>query len=162
MLPFHFPNTGSTPYYSSCPAPKNSTALQICMYPCIILRAEQRQRFFKSLWVVLLAGLYLAFHFGCWVWGLHHTSLTHALLLVSTTPVVLAIAALVMRQPISTGTGCHLDVQGVPLSVLLDTITTLMYLHAHMGLLSLADSCLSKTVQLPFLCLQDLPPHHYA
>lgn len=49
------------------------------------------------------SGLCLALHFSCWIWGLKHTSLIHAYLFVSVTPLVIAVGTLVLRKPISTG-----------------------------------------------------------
>lgn len=49
------------------------------------------------------SGACLAVHFGAWVWSLQRTSLTHSLLLVSTTPVIMAAGALALRHPISKG-----------------------------------------------------------
>ncbi|KAG2435052.1 hypothetical protein HYH02_012049 [Chlamydomonas schloesseri] len=49
------------------------------------------------------SGACLAVHFGAWVWGLQHTSLTHSLLMVSATPLLLAALALVLGSPISRG-----------------------------------------------------------
>lgn len=45
----------------------------------------------------------MALHFACWVWALQHTSLAHCLFILTSAPLVFAIAALVMRQPISRG-----------------------------------------------------------
>ncbi len=50
-----------------------------------------------------VAGTGLAFHFGLWVTAVQTTSLPHALLFVSATPVVLAAAALARRVPLSRG-----------------------------------------------------------
>jgi hypothetical protein len=46
----------------------------------------------------------LGLHFGFWVWGILHTSLTHALLFVCITPVLIAAGMWALRKPISTGT----------------------------------------------------------
>ena len=50
-----------------------------------------------------VSGVCLAFHFGLWVSATQQTSLPHALLLVSATPVALAVWALVQRVPLSRG-----------------------------------------------------------
>ncbi len=63
------------------------------------------QKRVRSSWLLILgSGVSLAFHFGCWVWGVEHTSLTHALLFVSITPVLIAAGMWALRKPISTGT----------------------------------------------------------
>jgi drug/metabolite transporter (DMT)-like permease len=49
------------------------------------------------------SGTALALHFGLWVSSVQSTSLPHALLFVSATPVVLAGAALARRVPLSRG-----------------------------------------------------------
>jgi len=67
------------------------------------MSADRRQDTLASVWVLLLSGACLSVHFGCWVWGLQHTSLPHSLLLVSATPIVLSVGALVLRKPISNG-----------------------------------------------------------
>ena len=38
-----------------------------------------------------------------WVYAIQSTSLAHAMLFISVTPVLLAVGALVLRQPISAG-----------------------------------------------------------
>lgn len=53
--------------------------------------------------LMLASGGSLAFHFALWVWGILHTSLTHALLFVSITPVLIAASMWLLRQPISAG-----------------------------------------------------------
>lgn len=55
--------------------------------------------------LVLLSGsgACLALHFGCWVWSLENTSLTHSLVLVSSTPVIMAGGSYLLNQPISRG-----------------------------------------------------------
>ena len=50
-----------------------------------------------------LSGSALAVHFGCWVWSVEHTSLTHSLLFVSATPLLLALGTWLLRKPISAG-----------------------------------------------------------
>jgi drug/metabolite transporter (DMT)-like permease len=49
------------------------------------------------------SGTALAIHFACWVASVQRTSLTHSLLFVSATPVLLALLTLIRRQPISVG-----------------------------------------------------------
>ncbi len=52
---------------------------------------------------MLLSGMSLAFHFALWVWGIDHTSLTHALLYVSITPILIAAGMWAMSKPLSQG-----------------------------------------------------------
>ncbi|BDA43501.1 hypothetical protein COCOBI_04-5130 [Coccomyxa sp. Obi] len=49
--------------------------------------------------LMLASGLSLAFHFALWVWGIDHTSLTHALLYVSITPILITMGMWVMNKP---------------------------------------------------------------
>ncbi|BDA43498.1 hypothetical protein COCOBI_04-5100 [Coccomyxa sp. Obi] len=53
--------------------------------------------------LMLASGLSLAFHFALWVWGIDHTSLTHALLYVSITPILITTGMWVMNKPLSRG-----------------------------------------------------------
>ena len=63
---------------------------------------EERAKALRSWRMLLGSGACLAVHFGAWVWGLQHTSLTHSLLFVSATPILLAGWAWLSRQPISS------------------------------------------------------------
>jgi drug/metabolite transporter (DMT)-like permease len=56
---------------------------------------------------LLLSGTSLAFHFALWVMGIENTSLTHALLYVSITPILIAAGMWLMRMPLSIGTPVH-------------------------------------------------------
>eukprot|EP00878_Enallax_costatus_P014394 GHUV01015054.1.p1 GENE.GHUV01015054.1~~GHUV01015054.1.p1 ORF type:complete len:402 (+),score=87.18 GHUV01015054.1:361-1566(+) len=67
------------------------------------MSAEHKARFFQDYKWTLFSGSCLAVHFGTWVWSLENTSLAHSLLLVSTTPIILVVFALVMRHAISWG-----------------------------------------------------------
>eukprot|EP00887_Chlorella_sp_A99_P004332 scaffold15.g4332.t1 len=53
--------------------------------------------------LLALSGSALAVHFGSWVWSMEHTSLTHSLLFVSATPLLLALGTWLLRMPISRG-----------------------------------------------------------
>lgn len=57
----------------------------------------------STLALIAGSGTSLAVHFGCWVASVELTSLTHSLLFVSATPVLLAIVTWLRRQPISSG-----------------------------------------------------------
>lgn len=50
-----------------------------------------------------VSGSCLAGHFGSWVYSVQHTSLSHSLLFVSATPLILAGGAWLLRKPISRG-----------------------------------------------------------
>ena len=50
--------------------------------------------------VMVLAGVFLAVHFVAWSWSISHTSLTHSLLLVWTTPLIM-VAAMALRHAAS-------------------------------------------------------------
>mmetsp|Transcript_15190 Transcript_15190/g.26341 ORF Transcript_15190/g.26341 Transcript_15190/m.26341 type:complete len:442 (+) Transcript_15190:67-1392(+) len=67
------------------------------------LGPEERARCFASWHLMLGSGICLGLHFGLWVWGLEHTSLTHSLFFVSLTPVVLTAGMLILRKPVSKG-----------------------------------------------------------
>lgn len=67
------------------------------------MSADDKARFFKDYKWTLFSGVTLAVHFGTWVWSLENTSLAHSLLLVSTTPIILVVFALIMRHAISAG-----------------------------------------------------------
>ncbi len=65
--------------------------------------AEQRARWRESGRRMVASGAALAAHFGLWVTSVQTTALTHALLFVSATPLVLAAVALARRVPLSRG-----------------------------------------------------------
>lgn len=56
-----------------------------------------------TLALLAASGTSLAFHFGLWVFSLKTTSLEHSLVLVSSTPVWVALGTWVTRRPISSG-----------------------------------------------------------
>ncbi|KAG2485643.1 hypothetical protein HYH03_015615 [Edaphochlamys debaryana] len=67
------------------------------------LPPADRARAASSLPLLAGSGACLGVHFGAWVWGLQHTSLTHSLLMVSATPLLLAALALATGSPMSRG-----------------------------------------------------------
>ncbi|GLC33755.1 hypothetical protein PLESTM_000107800 [Pleodorina starrii] len=67
------------------------------------LSPSDRSRALRSCGWLVGSGACLAVHFGSWVWGLQHTSLTHSLLLVSATPLLLAALALTTGSRLSAG-----------------------------------------------------------
>jgi drug/metabolite transporter (DMT)-like permease len=62
-----------------------------------------RRDWLQAWWILAASGVCLAAHFGTWVWGLVHTSVAHALLFVTSVPLLLAAGAVVLRMPISRG-----------------------------------------------------------
>ena len=65
--------------------------------------AEGRQRVQSSGYRLLASGALLAMQWACYAWAIQHTSLPHALLFLSATPVLLAAWTWLNRQPISAG-----------------------------------------------------------
>ncbi|KAK9824921.1 hypothetical protein WJX74_006823 [Apatococcus lobatus] len=65
--------------------------------------SDQRQQLLRSVPLMLASGTFLALHFACWVWSIDHTSLPHALLFVSSTPITVAAGMLLLRKPIFLG-----------------------------------------------------------
>ncbi|KAJ1633572.1 hypothetical protein T492DRAFT_542296 [Pavlovales sp. CCMP2436] len=65
------------------------------------------------------SGLLIGAHFGLWIWALDHTTIMHAMLLVSSNPILLAIGRTVCALPIDGGEifGAFLGFGGVGLSV---------------------------------------------
>lgn len=97
------------------PAPKPLTvaawrlqATSLLLAPLFVFQwrrctPETRAKCRQLWWLLAGSGACLAAHFGTWVWGLDHTSIPHGLLFVTTTPLIMTVAALVMRVPISRG-----------------------------------------------------------
>ena len=53
------------------------------------LNAEDRDSIsMKDCYLILISALFLALHFGSWIWSLDHTSLVHSLLFVTSHPLV--------------------------------------------------------------------------
>lgn len=82
--------------------------VSVLLAPAFIIQARslggaQRARLRAAAPRLWLAGCFLALHFALWVASTQLTSLPHALLFVSATPVVLAAAALARRAPLSRG-----------------------------------------------------------
>lgn len=93
--------------------------------------AEDKTKLYHSVPLILASGAFLGVHFGFWVWvsgqqrcfvelvigcrstafklylcwlqAVHHTSLTHALLFSSASPLLIAVGTLILRKPISAG-----------------------------------------------------------
>jgi len=67
------------------------------------VRAEGRQKVHSSAGSLLASGSLLALQWACYAWAIQHTSLSHTLLFLSATPVLLAAYTWLRRQPISAG-----------------------------------------------------------
>ena len=63
--------------------------------------ANERRATLANWHLLLASGVCLAIHFGAWVWGLQHTTLTHSLLFVCCVPVLIAGGMWLLRRPIS-------------------------------------------------------------
>jgi len=82
----------------------------LLLTPYILLqhRSELRQLTHRQWLPMLLAGLFLAFHFGAWITSLELTSVASSVVLVTTTPLWVAIVAVVflkekLTRPLITG-----------------------------------------------------------
>ena len=67
------------------------------------LCAEQKMLMVRQSPLIISSGFLLCFHYGAWVESIETTSLAHAVLAVSTSPIFLAIGAWILRKPISYG-----------------------------------------------------------
>ena len=73
-------------------------ATSVCLFPLAMMQwytseESMRHRFLKqrTLLIMLISGISVGAHFGCWVASLDMTTLTHSLLFVSAHPVVIAM-----------------------------------------------------------------------
>lgn len=62
---------------------------------------EVRHDWIRSWHIMSASGICLAVHFGVWLIGLNFTTLPHALLFVTCTPILIAVGCLVLRIPVS-------------------------------------------------------------
>jgi len=60
-----------------------------------------RERFIESVGLLVVSGALLAVHFGAWVWSIDNTSISHSLLFVCTTPLIILLYRVVLRLGIS-------------------------------------------------------------
>ena len=69
--------------------------------------------------IILASSVFLAIHFGAWVWSLDHTSLIHSLLFVSMHPLVLVLIMPVIGSAVRRGhlTGVMVGIVGALLSL---------------------------------------------
>lgn len=75
--------------------------LPLCVWQWRKASPEMRHDWIRSWHIMSASGVCLAFHFGVWLIGLHHTTLPHALLFVTCTPILIAVGCLIFRIPIS-------------------------------------------------------------
>lgn len=61
-------------------------------------RADLRRLRWDRLWPCLLAGVFLAFHFAAWITSLEYTSVASSVVLVTTTPLWVALAAPILLR----------------------------------------------------------------
>ena len=73
----------------------------------------------KDWQIILASSVFLAIHFGAWVWSLDHTSLVHSLLFVSMHPLVLVLIMPAIGLAVRRGhiTGVMVGITGVLLSL---------------------------------------------
>lgn len=60
-----------------------------------------RNDWMRAWYIMSASGVCLAVHFGVWLEGLNYTTLPHALLFVTCTPILIAMGCLILRIPIS-------------------------------------------------------------
>jgi drug/metabolite transporter (DMT)-like permease len=83
------------------PCPVGELACQSSFVNCCRQDDGRRAETLASWRLLTASGTCLALHFGLWVYSLENTSLTHSLLLVCSTPVLLALGTWALRKPIS-------------------------------------------------------------
>ena len=57
----------------------------------------------KDMLIILVSSIFLAAHFGSWVWSLDHTSLVHSLLFVTSHPLVVVLLMPILGSEIRRG-----------------------------------------------------------
>ena len=57
----------------------------------------------KDMLIILISSIFLAAHFGSWVWSLDHTSLVHSLLFVTSHPLVVVLLMPILGSEIRRG-----------------------------------------------------------
>lgn len=83
-------------------------ATSIVLFPMFVTQWKDasdsiRQEWWKAWPLMSASGLALAVHFCTWVFGLARTSLPHALLFVTSTPILIAAGCVIMGLPITRG-----------------------------------------------------------
>jgi drug/metabolite transporter (DMT)-like permease len=98
-------------------------ATSIVLLPGFIaqLRCVEKEAYnFRTASLISLSGFALAIHFAAWTWSLDHTSLAHSLLFVTSHPIVIVSAMLVMERKVDflLITGASLGFMGAGLALL--------------------------------------------
>ncbi len=94
------------------------TWIAVLLLTPFMLRQRQRQPFAfsrKDKWFILVAGVLLGLHFVTWIESIHHTSIASATVILSTTPVFVAIGGFLFlkeRFKLSTSVGILLALVG--------------------------------------------------
>jgi drug/metabolite transporter (DMT)-like permease len=90
----------------------------------------------RQLVLVLLSGIFLAFHFGSWITSLEYTSVTSSVVLVSMSPLIVALlSTFLLREPLSilAWVGLFLALTGSVIVALNDGV------HVANGVITLPD-----------------------
>ena len=98
-------------------------ATSIVLLPGFIaqLRCVEKETYnLRTASLISLSGFALAIHFAAWTWSLDHTSLAHSLLFVTSHPIVIVSAMLVMERKVDflLITGASLGFMGAGLALL--------------------------------------------
>lgn len=98
-------------------------ATSIVLLPGFIaqLRCVEKEAYnLRTASLISLSGFALAIHFAAWTWSLDHTSLAHSLLFVTSHPIVIVSAMLVMERKVDflLITGASLGFMGAGLALL--------------------------------------------
>jgi drug/metabolite transporter (DMT)-like permease len=98
-------------------------ATSIVLLPGFIaqLRCVEKEAYnLRNASLISLSGFALAIHFAAWTWSLDHTSLAHSLLFVTSHPIVIVSAMLVMERKVDflLITGASLGFMGAGLALL--------------------------------------------
>ena len=78
-------------------------ALSLKLDESFTLSADEKSLMLRQSPLIISAGVLLCFHYGAWVESIQSTSLAHAVLLVSTSPIFIALGTWILRKPISYG-----------------------------------------------------------
>jgi len=78
----------------------------IILFPAFLFQYFKRDVFSLSgrdLKLLFFSSIFLALHFGSWVWSLDHTSLVHSLLFVTTHPIIVVLLMPILGTPSRRG-----------------------------------------------------------
>jgi drug/metabolite transporter (DMT)-like permease len=84
-----------------CIAAYRMTLASIILFPVVFIRyrMELRKISWSTWWKILLGGVFLAIHFASWITSLNYTSVASSVVLVTTTPLWVAIfGALLLKE----------------------------------------------------------------